>query len=188
MPPKHAKLKKLKDKIEETRARHASPAAVRIETSPKSSKLKWLLGLTLILLAGAGAYAILHFYVLTRIPLAMVGTWVVTDVKATGEGRSNEALTGGRMYFHRDGTVVVQANMDGKGYTIKATAAVEGDVLRITSVNPNTGQSATDVQTIRTLAKDQLIIEDRKGTVLTMERLPGRCGNSYSRVRGQNGN
>ncbi len=101
----------------------------------------------------------------------MVGTWVVMDVKATGEGKSNEALKDGRIYFRRDGTLIVQANMDGKGYTIKATAEVEGESLRIISVNPNTGQKVIDVQTIRVLEKDRFVIEDSKGTMLTMERL-----------------
>jgi len=60
--------------------------------------------------------------------------------------------------------------MDGKEGTIKATVEVEGESLRITSVNPHTGQAVTDVQTIRTLAAGQFVIEDRKGTVLVMER------------------
>ena len=44
--------------------------------------------------------------------------------------------------------------------TIKAAVAVEGDVLRITSTNPNNGEQVTDVQTIRTLEGDRLSIED----------------------------
>jgi predicted methyltransferase len=61
--------------------------------------------------------------------------------------------------------------MDGNGYTIKATVEVEEDILRITSVNPNNGQKATDVQTIRTLEGDHFVIENHKGTMLMMERL-----------------
>jgi uncharacterized protein (TIGR03066 family) len=132
---------------------------------------RWLSTLTLVALAGAGSYAVVHFFILTRVPPAMVGTWVVTDVNATGSDKSNEALQGGRMQFSRDGAMILQANMDGKGYTIKATVEVEGKELRITSVNPNNGQAVTDVQTIRTLEADRLVIEDHKGTVLTMERL-----------------
>jgi hypothetical protein len=132
---------------------------------------RWLIALTLVALAGAGSYAVFHFLILTRVPHAMVGTWVVTEVKTTGSDKSNQALKGGRIQFHGDGTMIVQANMDGKGYTIKATVEVEGEELRITSVNPNNGQAVTDVQTIRTLEGDRFVIEDRKGTMLMMERL-----------------
>jgi hypothetical protein len=102
----------------------------------------------------------------------MVGTWVVMEVKTTGAGQeADEALKGGRLDFRRDGTMICQTNMDGKGHTIKATVAVDEKTLRITSVNPHTGQSVTDVQTIRTFTGDRFVIEDRKGTVLIMERL-----------------
>jgi hypothetical protein len=131
----------------------------------------WLIALTVVALVGAGSYAIFHYYVLTRIPHAMVGTWVVMDVKTNADDKSNQALKDGRFVFRRDGTLTVMTNMDGKGYTIKATVEVEDDILRITSVNPNNGQKATDVQTIRTLEGDRFVIEDSKGTMLMMERL-----------------
>jgi hypothetical protein len=132
---------------------------------------RWIIALLFVALAGAGTYALFHFFILTRVPHGMVGTWVVMDVKTTAPDKSNESLMGGRMYFHRDGRLVVQANMDGKGYTIKATVEVDGDELRIISVNPSNGQTATDVQTIRTLEGDRFVIEDRKGTMLVMARL-----------------
>ena len=164
-------MRKLKDKIEAARQRRGPPAPVPTKATPASSKTTWLIALTIIALTGTASYAGLHYFVLTRIPRAMVGTWVVMDVKTTAGDKSNEALKGGRMYFHRDGRMIVQANMDGKGYTIKATVEVEDDILRITSVNPNNGTTATDVQTIRTLAGDRFVIEDSKGTMLMMERL-----------------
>ena len=132
---------------------------------------RWLIPLTLVMLVGAGSYAVFHFFILTRVPLAMVGTWVVTEVKTMGSDKSNQALKDGRFVFGRDGTMIVQANMDGKGYTIKATVEVEGKELRITSVNPNNGQAVTDVQSIRTLESDRFVIEDSRGTMLMMERL-----------------
>ena len=153
------------------KAKQAAHPPELTKTSPSSSKLRWIAALALIALAGAGSYAIFHFYVLTRIPRAMVGTWIVMDVKTSAGDKSNEALKDGRFVFGRDGTMIVQANMDGKGYTIKATVTVEEKNLRITSVNPNNGQEVTDVQTIRTLEGDRFVIEDGKGTVLMMERL-----------------
>jgi hypothetical protein len=43
--------------------------------------------------------------------------------------------------------------------------------MHITTTNPFTNQAETDTQTILTLTDSQLVIEDRKGTVLRMERL-----------------
>ncbi|MBI3407228.1 MAG: hypothetical protein HY040_02585 [Planctomycetes bacterium] len=165
-------MKKVKGRKDGSREKQRCTAPAPTKADPSSSKLRWVAALALIALAGAGGYSILHFYVLTRIPLAMVGTWVVMEVKIGGGDKSNEALKGGRMQFHRDGTMILQTNMDGKGYTIKATVEVEDDTLRITTVNPsNKRETATDVHTIRTLERDRFVIEDRKGTILMMERL-----------------
>jgi hypothetical protein len=164
-------MKKLKDKLEAARQKRSLPAPVPTKAAPPSSKWTWLIAFTIIGLAGTASYAGFSYFVLTRIPHALIGTWVVMDVKTAGRDKSNEALKGGRMYFYRDGKMVVQANMDGKGYTINATVEVEGDEIRITSVNPSNGQAATDVQMVRTLEGDRFVIEDSKGTMLTMERL-----------------
>lgn len=164
-------MKKLRDKIEATLQRRASTAPVPANARPTSSKLTWLIGFTILMLAGAGSYAVLHYFVLTRIPNAMIGTWVVMDVKTSAGDKSNESLKDGRFQFRRDGSLMVEANMDGKGYTIRATVEVEGDTLRIITVNPTSGQKAIDVQTIRVLERDRFVIEDSKGTMLVMERL-----------------
>jgi hypothetical protein len=164
-------MKKLKDKIEQTLQKRGHPAPVPTQAAPTSSMRTWMIALAILALAGTGSYAVLHYYVLTRIPHAMVGTWVVMDVKTNAGDKNNEALKDGRFVFRRDGTLTVMTNMGGKGYTINATVEVEDDTLRITSVNPNNGQKATDVQTIRTFDADRFVIEDKKGTLLTMERL-----------------
>jgi hypothetical protein len=164
-------MTKLKDRIEAARQRRGHSAPGPTKATPAASKWTWLIALAIIALAGTASYAGVRYFVLTRIPHVLIGTWVVTDVKTSGSDRSNEALKGGRMHFHRDGRMIVQANMDGKGYTIKANVEVEGNEMRITSVNPNNGQTATDVQTVRTLEGDRFVIEDSKGTMLMMERL-----------------
>src|SRR5260370_26045217 len=133
-------MKKLKDKIEKTRQKRGKPAPLHTKAAPASSMLTWLIALAFIALAGAGSYAILHFYVLTRIPHAMIGTWVVVNVKTNAGDKSNQALKDGRLVFRRDGTLTVMTNMDGKGYTIKATVEAEDDTFRITSVNPTNEQ------------------------------------------------
>ena len=147
------------------------PAPSSTRTAPSSSTGHRLVALALAVLAAAGSYAVFHFYILARVPHAMVGTWVVMDVKNSGSARANEALKGGKLEFRRNGTMIGKVNMDGSEGTIKASVEVEGDILRITSVHPRTGESATDVQTIRTLERDHFVIENRQGTMLIMERL-----------------
>jgi hypothetical protein len=165
-----AKLLKVRQAAR-TRAPESRPAHQAVPGGGRAGAWKWPLALLFIMLTAGTSYAVLHFFVLSKIPHQMVGTWVVMEVKTTGGDMGNESLKGGRMQFHRDGTMICQANMDGKGYTIKATVDVEGEILRITTVNPNNGQKVTDEQTIRTLEGDRLVIEDHKGTVLIMERL-----------------
>jgi hypothetical protein len=162
-------MNKFKNKNDAIRVQKPKPALTG--TGPSSRKVHSLAPIALILLAAAGTYAGLHFYVLARVPNAMVGTWVVVDVKTRGSGKTDDSLKGGRLEFHRNGTMIGKVNMDGKEGTIKASVEVEGDILRITSVNPKTGQTMTDVQTIRTLEGDRFVIENHQGTVLMMERL-----------------
>jgi hypothetical protein len=150
-------------------ARTGSPEAV---PGPGRARIRsWSLVLLCIMLTAGVSYAVFHFFVLSRIPYQLVGTWVVLEVKSKGVANPDESLKGGRLEFRRDGTMIGTVNMDHKEGTIKATVEHEGATLRITSVNPLTGQAVTDVQTIRTLEGDRFVIEDRNGTVLTMERL-----------------
>jgi hypothetical protein len=163
---KHSSLKaKLLKAKQAAHAQHPAPGR------GQSGVWKWALVLLCITMAAGVTYAVLHFFILSKIPREMIGTWVVMEVKTTGADQADEALKGGRFDFRRDGTMICRTNMDGKGYTIKATVEVDQKTLRITSVNPYTGQPVTDVQTIRTFSGDQFVIEDRKGTVLVMERL-----------------
>jgi hypothetical protein len=91
----------------------------------------------------------------------MLGKWLVVG----GD------MDGATLEFKRDGAMLGTVNMKGKEGKIKAAVEVDGETLRITSVNPYTKQPETDVQTIRTLSNDQFIIEDRKGVILKMQRL-----------------
>jgi hypothetical protein len=146
-------------------------SAEPVQVRPAPWLPSWLVALTFIAIIGAGSYAVFHFFILTRVPRAMLGTWVVVDVTTAAGAKGDEALMGGTLEFRRDGTMIGTINMDGKEGKIKATVEVDEETMRISSVNPSTGQKVTDVQTIRTLDGDRFVIEDRKGTVLVMERL-----------------
>jgi hypothetical protein len=153
------------------KAKQAAQAQRPAEGHAWAGVWKSALVLLSITLTAGITYAVLHFFILARIPRELIGTWVVTEVKTTGSDPADEALKEGRFDFHSDGTMICRTNMDGKGYTITATVEVDEKTLRITSINPHTKQAVTDVQNIRALTADQLVIEDRKGTVLVMERL-----------------
>jgi hypothetical protein len=122
---------------------------------------RWLCAPAFVVVVALAAYALFHFVILSHVPYAMLGKWLVVG----GE------MDGATVEFQRDGSMTGIVNMKGKEGKILAKVEVENDLLRITSVNPYTKQPETDVHTIRMLHDDQLVIEDRKGTVLKMERL-----------------
>lgn len=132
---------------------------------------RWLMVAACMAGAASVTFAVFHYFILSRVPHAMIGTWIVMEAKSQGDGKIDASLKGGTLEFRRDGTMIGKVNMNGKEGTIKATVEVEGKTLRITSVNPYTNRPETDVQTIQILEGDRLALEDRKGTVLTMERL-----------------
>jgi hypothetical protein len=121
----------------------------------------WIATTAWVLLIAGASYALFHYVILTRVPHHMIGTWLVVG----GD------MDGARLEFTRDGAMTGVVNMKGKAGKIEAKVEVENDTLRITSVNPYTNQPETDVQTIRVLRDDEFVIEDRKGTVMKMQRL-----------------
>jgi uncharacterized protein (TIGR03066 family) len=160
------KQSSLAAKLLEARARFGKLApSANGQHSPRTAGtrrwLHWAIASLLVLGAGAGTFAVLHFAVLTRLPSTMLGKWLVVG----GE------MDGATLEFQRDGAMVGKVNMAGKEGKIQAKVEVDGETLRITSINPSTNRPETDVQTIHTLTAERFVIEDRKGTVLNMERL-----------------
>ena len=153
-----AKLVRIRWRL--SKARSAQPQTRRA-ASAKRRWLHWTFALLLVAAAAAGTFAVLHFAVLSRVPHAMLGKWHVVG----GE------MDGAILEFRRDGTLIGTVNMKGKEGKIKGTVELDGQALRITSVNPHTKQPETDTQTIHVLTTEQFVIEDRKGTKLTMQRL-----------------
>lgn len=134
---------------------------IKDASASRLSLPRWLVPVVCMLLAAAGTYALFHFVILSRVPHAMLGKWLVVG----GE------MDGATLEFHRDGSMIGIVNMKGKEGKIKAQVEADGDTLRITSLNPFTKQPETDTQAVRMLTADQFVLEDRKGTVLKMERL-----------------
>ncbi len=114
-----------------------------------------------IVVVAVATFALFHFVILTRVPHAMLGKWLVVG----GD------MDGATLEFHRDGSMIGIVNMKGKEGKIKAQVEVDGETISVTSTNPITNRPETDVQTIRALTDDQFVLQDRKGTVLRMQRL-----------------
>jgi uncharacterized protein (TIGR03066 family) len=122
-----------------------------------------LLALCLVL-AAVGSWALFEFVIWSRIPAALVGTWVVEE----GEQE------GATFDFSRNGTMTGRINMQGREGIVNARVRVEGDILFSTTKNPSTGQELTRAQRIQELTDQELVLEDERGQVLKMRRATER--------------
>jgi uncharacterized protein (TIGR03066 family) len=95
-----------------------------------------------------------------KLPDKLVGKWVVKGGK----------MDGATFDFHSNGTMVGRVNVDGKEGMIKARVRVEGNKLFSVTRNPNTGKDETSTLTIKTLSARELILEDERGQVMTLNR------------------
>ena len=102
----------------------------------------------------------LEFVVWNKLPPELVGKWVV-------QGGEQDGAT---FDFYRSGAMVGRINLRGKEGIINAQAAVDGDVLLITTQNPQTRRDETKKQTIKTLSATQLVLQDDQGNRFRMER------------------
>jgi uncharacterized protein (TIGR03066 family) len=144
------------------------PARVTPDGNPGASELTpprpwlphWVVPLLCVTVAAVATFALFEYLILSKVPRAMLGKWVVVE----GE------MEGATLEFFRDGRMLAKVNMQGKEGVIKAQVEVDGQTMRSTTVNPFTKMEETDTQTIVTLTDTQFVIEDRKGTVMKMER------------------
>lgn len=121
---------------------------------------RWaILGL-LLLVAGAGTWAVFEFFIWSTVPPELVGKWVVT------EGPDE----GGTIDFYRNGTMVAVVNLGGKKGIVDARVRVEGKKIYATVRHQQTGEEGTRIQTIKVLQADRLVLEDEKGNSINLER------------------
>lgn len=133
----------------------AAPAPAR-----PVSRRKWLLLTLVALLAGVGAWAVFERVVWARVPSELVGKWVVTE--GLQEGATFD--------FYGNGTLVGKVNAGGKEAIVNARVRVEEKKIYSTTRNPNTDQDDTTVLIIRTLTARELVVEDKQGQLMKMER------------------
>jgi hypothetical protein len=84
-----------------------------------------------------------------------------------GDGGPQQGAT---FDFYRGGTMVGRVNAGGKEAIVDARVRVEDKIIYSTTKNPHTGEDDTTVLTIRTLSARELVVEDKQGQVMKMER------------------
>ncbi|HZZ82811.1 MAG TPA: hypothetical protein VFE62_30205 [Gemmataceae bacterium] len=122
---------------------------------------RWLLAAMLCLLIASITWAVFEFIVWNRLPANLVGTWEVTDGPEVGSV----------VEFHRSGKMIGHVNQNGNLSLVRAMVRVEGNKLYSTTWHPTTGQEMTTEQTIQTMTARNLVLADKKGTVLNFRRV-----------------
>jgi uncharacterized protein (TIGR03066 family) len=122
---------------------------------------KWLIIVVCIALVAGASFAAFEFLLPGRVPPELVGRWRVV-------GGPTDGMT---MEFHRDGTMIGRATINGKEGVLEGTAEVTDKTLRTTTTNPFTNKAETGTQTILTLTETEFVTEDQKGTRITMVRV-----------------
>jgi hypothetical protein len=67
--------------------------------------------------------------------------------------------------------MVGRVNDNGNLGVIRAEVRVEGDKIYSTTKHPRTGMEHVSVQTIRSLTRQELVVADEAGRVMTMARV-----------------
>ncbi len=144
--------------------KHAAPQQLVPAARPRSSPMRWVvLGVGLLLAAGA-TWAIMEFVVWNKLPRELVGTWEVTQ----GPPEFKEAV----FEFQRSGKMIGRLNDNGNLRIMDADVRVEGDKIHFTTRHPQTGEEHVSVQVIRKLGDRELEVDDERGKVIKMTRIP----------------
>jgi uncharacterized protein (TIGR03066 family) len=89
----------------------------------------------------------------------IIGKWEVTK---------GEVPAGSLVEFTKDGKLKITLKAEGKDISLEGTYKVEGDILK--SAMKVGDKEITDTDTIKTLNKTTLILEDTKGKVVEFKR------------------
>jgi hypothetical protein len=151
------------------RLRNGTPNKEKDATGKRGWLPPWVVALLCVLVAGGVTFALFEYVILSKVPRAMLGKWVVIEV--SGNKEDNKGMEGATLEFFRDGTMIGKVNMSGKEGIIKARVRANEKTLWSTTTNPMTGKEDTDVQSIVTLTDTEFVTEDNKGTVIKMQRV-----------------
>jgi uncharacterized protein (TIGR03066 family) len=153
------------------RPRNGTPNPEKDQPRSEGWLPRWAVALLCVLVAGGATFALFEYVILSKVPRALLGKWVVTEVSGDSKEGNDRGMEGATLEFFRDGTMIGTVNMNGKQGIIKARVRGNEKTLWSTTTNPMTGKDDTDVQTIVTLTDSELVVENNKGTVIKMQRV-----------------
>jgi hypothetical protein len=129
-------------------------------TAARTRLLHWTAALLCMTIAATATFLVFENFVLSKVPRAMLGKWVVTE----GE------MEGATLEFFRNGTMLAKVDVNGNERFINAKVRADENTVWSTTTNPMTGQEDTAAQTIISLTATEFVLEDKKGTLMKMER------------------
>jgi uncharacterized protein (TIGR03066 family) len=153
----------LSKKARKRMARGPSTEEPSKSTGQRKSRywFRFLIIVSCFVAAAVLTYAFFEYCLPGKVPNALVGKWGVQ-----GGGQAEVTLE-----FRRHGAFQARVNAGGKMGGVDGRAEVEGDNLRIFSVNPQTGIEEAKTHIIKKLTETELILQDPTGVSSTMVRL-----------------
>jgi uncharacterized protein (TIGR03066 family) len=159
---------KLSSKLAKLKAAKLSAKKPQLQAKPDSrgdikkagGLPRWGLIALCVLLAGGTTWAAFEFVILNTMPSEIVGKWVVVGGKHDGA----------TFDFSRSGRMVAHLNNNGQDALVKATVAVDGTTLLVTTEHPQTKAADTKKIKILELTASRLTLQDEQGEVWKMER------------------
>ena len=140
-----------------------SSNALEVSAHPPKSQFwrKLLMLIACFVAAGMVTFVLFEYALPGKVPSALVGKWAV-------QGGEQAGVT---LEFRRHGAFQARVNVGGKMGGVDGRAEVDGDNLRIFSVNPQTGIEEAKTHIIKKLTETELILQDPTGVSSTMVRL-----------------
>jgi hypothetical protein len=123
---------------------------------------RWAVALLCVAVSAAATFALFEYVILSKIPRAMLGKWVVVE----------GPMEGATLEFFRDGTMIGRVDTPENKGVIEARVRSDGNTLWSTTKHPMTGQEETAEQTIVSLTETEIVLEDRKGARIKLQRAP----------------
>jgi hypothetical protein len=128
---------------------------------PRRRLSRWLAAAFLVLLSAAVTFAVGEHLLLPRLPVLMLGKWIV--VEGQYEGSTAELF--------RDGSMISTLWKNGGSEDIHGEVRVEGVKFWVTTRDRLAGKSTTEALTILDLSAEQFVTQDEAGNILVMKRV-----------------
>jgi uncharacterized protein (TIGR03066 family) len=140
-----------------------SSNALEVSAHPPKSQFwrKLLMLIACFVAAGMVTFVLFEYALPGKVPSALVGKWAV-------QGGEQAGVT---LEFRRHGAFQARAKVGGQVGGFDGRAEVEGEKLRIFSVNPQTGAEEAKTHVIEKLTETELTLQDPRGVRSTLIRV-----------------